>query len=590
MPEQRNLILAIVISALIMYAYYTFFAPPPPIPPSAEQQEGAADGDPRAPSGKDAASDIPDLPGTPSSVGKGAAAAAALPAEASRAGGPRVRINTPRLHGSIALIGGRLNDLTMADYRETLDPRSPEIVLLTPASGPTGYYAEFGWVAVGDSPVPGPDTPWTASRRTLTPDRPVILSWDNGAGLRFERTYAVDQDYMLTVTQVVKNGGGGKVTLHPFGLIARRGTPEVTQFFILHEGMLGVFDGVLSEVDYDEAQEAVLRDGGREIPGVIRNRTTGGWLGFTDKYWLTALIPDQDMPVETRFVHRAPNGNDRYQSDYRGPGMEVARGGNLSVTSRLFAGAKEVTLLDRYEETLEIPEFWRAIDFGWFWFLTKPIFHVLIYINEKVGNFGISILLLTVMIKLIFFPLANKSYRSMSKLKKLQPEMVKLRERFGEDKMRLNQEMMALYKKEGANPASGCLPMVIQIPVFFALYKVLFVTIEMRQAPFYGWIQDLSQPDPTSIFNLFGLLPFSPPDFLLIGIWPLIMGGSMFLQQKLNPQPADPIQAKVFLMMPIVFTFLLARFPAGLVIYWAWNNALSILQQWVIMKRMGVSV
>ena len=364
MSDQRNLILAIVISAIIMMVYYTYFAPP--IPPPGEQQESTVEGESPAPRGEDLTSDVPDLPGTPSSVERGVVSAAPGSADASRAGGPRVNISTPRLHGSIALIGGRLNDLTMADYRETLDPQSPEIVLLTPAAGPTGYYAEFGWVAVGGSPVPGPETLWTANSRTLTPDRPVILRWDNGAGQRFQRTYAIDDNYMMTVTQEVKNGGGGTVTLHPYGLIARRGTPEVTQFFILHEGMLGVFDGVLSEVDYDEAQEAVLREGGREIPGVIRNRTTGGWLGFTDKYWLTALIPDQDMAVETRFVHRAQNGTDRYQSDYRGPGLEVARGGSQLVTSRLFVGAKEVTLLDQYEENLGIPEFWRAIDFGWF--------------------------------------------------------------------------------------------------------------------------------------------------------------------------------------------------------------------------------
>jgi YidC/Oxa1 family membrane protein insertase len=343
--------------------------------------------------------------------------------------------------------------------------------------------------------------------------------------------------------------------------------------------LLGVLEGTLKEIDYDELQDEK----------VIEQPTTGGWVGITDKYWLAALVPDQKTPVQTRFTYRAENDVDKYQVDFMGPQMTVKPGGVVEATDHLFAGAKEVKLLDGYTENLGIARLDLAIDFGWFYFLTKPIFYTLIYINDLVGNFGVAILLLTIVIKLLFFPLANKSYRAMSKMKKLQPEMMKLRERFGDDKQRINQEMMALYKREKANPAAGCLPMIVQIPVFFALYKVLFVTIEMRQAPFFGWIQDLSAPDPTTFFNLFGLLPFTPPDFLMIGIWPLIMGTTMFLQQRLNPTPADPVQAKIFMFLPIVFTVLLAPFPAGLVIYWAWNNTLSILQQWVIMRRMGVS-
>ncbi|PPR76228.1 MAG: Membrane protein insertase YidC, partial [Alphaproteobacteria bacterium MarineAlpha3_Bin4] len=408
----------------------------------------------------------------------------------------------------------------------------------------------------------------------------VTLSWDNGDGLVFHRTYAIDDNYMVSITQRLANNGPRAVAVHPYGLISRRGTPETTGFYILHEGLLGVFDGTLSEIDYDDLQET----------GLIEQRSTGGWLGITDKYWLAALIPDQTTTTTSRFLHRIASGVDKYQVDYRGPKLVAPAGGGVETRNHLFTGAKEVLLMDGYEKAYGIDRFELAIDWGWFYFLTKPIFYSLLWINDHVFNLGLAILLLTVVIKLAFFPLANKSYTSMSKMKKLQPEMTKMRERFGDDKVKLNQEMMALYKREKVNPASGCLPIVVQIPVFFALYKVLFVTIEMRHAPFFGWIQDLSAPDPTTVFNLFGVLPWTPPEFLMIGVWPLLMGITMFLQQKLNPQPTDPVQAKIFLFLPIMFTFLLARFPAGLVIYWAWNNLLSMLQQWVIMRRMGINV
>jgi YidC/Oxa1 family membrane protein insertase len=476
------------------------------------------------------------------------------------------------------LAGGDIDDLLLIDYREELDPDSQEIVLLSPSGAPKAYYARFGWVGADGVRVPDADTPWRADSTTLKPGRPVTLRWENGAGLRFTRILALDENYMFTVTQRAENDGAEAVKLFPYGLISRRGTPDVTGFYILHEGLLGVFDETLKEVDYDDLQET----------GVVQQSSRGGWIGITDKYWLAALVPDQKALAKTRFVHRRDDGADMYQVDFLGEQMELAPGATVETQSYVFAGAKEVALLDGYESELGIARFDLAIDFGWFYFLTKPIFYVLIYINERVGNYGVAILLLTVLIKLIFFPLANKSYKSMSKMKKLQPEVIKLREQFGEDKARLNQEMMALYKREKANPASGCLPIVVQIPVFFALYKVLFVTIEMRHAPFFGWIHDLSAPDPTTVFNLFGLIPLNLPDFLMIGVWPLLMGLTMFLQQKLNPQPADPMQAKIFMFLPIMFTFLLARFPAGLVIYWAWNNLLSIIQQKVIMVRMGV--
>jgi YidC/Oxa1 family membrane protein insertase len=411
----------------------------------------------------------------------------------------------------------------------------------------------------------------------------VDFTWDNGEGLRFVRHYAVDNNYMFTVTQTVENRRAEPVTLYPYSLVSRTGNPVTSSTYILHEGPVGVLEGTLKETKYSD-----LKPGKPE-----EFKSTGGWLGITDKYWLTALIPDQQEAIKARFTRTDRDKTEIFQVDFTGAEHVAAAGGSSSVTGRLFAGAKEVHLLDNYEGELHIPLFDHAIDFGWFYWITKPIFLTLDFFSRQLfsswhGNFGLSILLLTLLIKLLFFPLANKSYRAMSKMKLLQPEMQKLRERFGEDKARLNQEMMALYKRVGANPLAGCLPIALQIPVFFSLYKVLYVTIEMRQAPFYGWIHDLSATDPTNVLNLFGLLPFVPPDalgFLHIGAWPLIMGVTMYLQQKLNPAPPDPVQAKMFMILPFVFTYMLAQFPAGLVIYWAWNNLLSISQQWLIMRR-----
>ncbi len=366
--------------------------------------------------------------------------------------------------------------------------------------------------------------------------------------------------------------------LLPYGLISRTGTPPVSGYYILFEGMIGDLDGALREVKYSSM-----------TPGKpVEYNSTGGWIGFTDKYWETALIPAQKTAVKARFIHTVENGLERYQTDFTSPAVTVQPGETSTTSTRLFAGAKEVNLLNAYSGT-GIPLFEYSIDFGWFWFLTKPIFQILQFFAGLLGNFGLAILLLTLMFKLLFFPLANKSYQAMSKMKLLQPEMQIIRERFPDDKPRQQQEIMAMYKRVGANPLAGCLPIVIQIPVFFSLYKVLFVTIEMRHAPFFGWIHDLSAPDPTSFANLFGLIAFAPPHFLMIGAWPLIMGVTMFLQQKLNPQPVDPMQARMFMALPIVFTYMLSSFPAGLVIYWAWNNLLSIAQQWTIMHRAGAA-
>ena len=577
--EQRNLLIAIVLSVGILIAFQFAFErlrPPQPSPPSAGTPVTApatpSQSVPPAPATASQSAPASNIPGT-------APAQAAEPREAAIAEQPRVKIETPRLHGSIDLRGARLDDLTLATYHETVDPKSPEVVLLSPSGTQEPYLAEFGWVGASpEAKVPGPQTQWSASEGSLTPTHPATLTWDNGQGLVFTRTISIDPNYMFTVRDAVRNTGSTPVKLLPYGLVSRTGTPHVAGYYILFEGLIGYVGGSLQEVKYSSLTPDKPLD----------FASNGGWLGFTDKYWLTALVPPQSEALKARFTHTIDAGVDRYQTDYTGREITIAPDGTGEASARFFAGAKEVYLLDAYEAA-GIPLFDHAIDFGWFYFLTKPIFLILQFFDKVLGNFGLAILLLTLCVKLLFFPLANKSYNAMSKMKLLQPEIQKLRERFPDDKARQQQEMMELYKRVGANPMAGCLPIVIQIPVFFSLYKVLFVTIEMRHAPFFGWIHDLSAPDPTSFFNLFGLLPFAPPTFLMIGAWPLLMGLTMFLQQKLNPQPVDPVQARMFMLLPIVFTYMLAAFPAGLVIYWAWNNLLSIAQQWVIMHRAGAA-
>ncbi len=573
MNDQRNVILAVVLMVAILMGW-EYLMPKRPVPPPAPQQ--TTQGPAALPGAPAATAPTPAVPGQPPTAPAPVADLAQARA-AAIAQTPRVAVDTPALRGSISLVGARFDDLSLVNYHETPDPKSPDITLLAPAVGPDAYYAEFGWVPSDTKqPLPGADTRWTANGNKLTPDTPVTLSWDNGQGLRFTRTYAVDSTYMFTITQKVQNTGPAAVTLFPYALVSRWGTPATQDIYILHEGPLGVLDGTLKEAKYKKL---------REDEHVVELKSTGGWIGFTDKYWLTALVPDQAMPIDARMSWHSVDNLDRYQTDWLGTAMTVEPGKTIETGSHFFAGAKELSKLDAYSTEYNIPRFDLAIDFGWFYFLTKPFFYFLRFIHNQVANFGIAILIFTVVIKGAFFPIANKSYKAMSKMKKLQPEVKKLQERFGDDRARLNQEMMALYKREKANPVSGCLPILIQIPVFFALYKVLYVTIEMRQATFYGWIKDLSVPDPTTVFNLFGLIPWTPPEFLHIGVWPLIMGVTMFLQQKLNPQPTDPVQAKMFTFLPIIFTFMLAKFPAGLVIYWAWSNCLSILQQWLIMKR-----
>jgi len=575
MDNQRNMLIAVVLSIAILLGWQ-FLVEIPRMERQKAQQQAAQQEQPLSPpapgesqTGQAAAPAQPEAPGSEA----GALTTAEVVAE-----GGRVAIQSPRVRGSISLKGGRVDDVALTQYHETTEPGSPSIELLRPAGTEHPYFAEFGWVAGGtDTAMPDEETVWRADRDTLTPETPVTLTWDNGQGLVFSRTIALDDNYMFTVTQRVENRGAEPVTLYPYSLISRSGTPKVLGFYILHEGPIAVIDDALEEYSYKDLQEKKQ----------VAADSTGGWIGITDKYWLAAVIPGPDTAVKTRFSYSDASGA-KYQADFLGAAQTVAANATVEASSRLFAGAKEVRLLDHYMDTLAIEKFDHAVDFGWFYFLTKPIFYALNIFHGWLGNFGLAILLLTVIIKLLFFPLANKSYRAMSKMKLLQPEMLKMKEKYGDDRARMNQEMMELYKREKVNPAAGCLPIVIQIPVFFALYKVLFVTIEMRQAPFYGWIKDLSAPDPTSVLNLFGLFTWTPPSFLhfaAIGAWPLIMGLTMFLQQKLNPPPPDPVQARIFMFLPIVFTFLLAHFPAGLVIYWAWNNALSITQQWVIMRR-----
>ena len=497
---------------------------------------------------------------------------------------PRIHIESPRISGSIALTGGRFDDLTLSTYRQFNRADSPPVTLLSPSSGPDGYFAEFGWIGEQPGAAPGADAAWQTTAKALTPGDSILLTWTGETGLVFERKVSLDDGYMFTIEDSVRNGGDRPQTLRPYGLVSRTGLPKVSQLFVLHEGPLGVLGGSLKELNYDD----LMDDGAK---GVVEEPTTGGWLGITDVYWLAAIIPDPTAPVKARFLHHASGGADRFQTDYATEaGVVVPPGQSASFMHRFFGGAKEVNLLDRYEEELGVQRFDLAIDFGWFYFLTKPFFKALAWLYGHIGNMGLAIMALTIGIKILFFPLANKSYKSMGQMKALQPEMLKLRERYADDRQKLNQEMMALYKTKKVNPAAGCLPILIQIPVFFSLYKVLIVTIEMRHAPFFGWITDLSAPDPTNVFNLFGLLPFQPPSFLHLGAWALAMGLTMFLQQRLNPQPTDPVQAKIFALMPIVFTFLLANFAAGLVIYWTWNNFLSICQQALIMKRQGVPI
>jgi len=580
-PDTKNMIAAASLSMLVLIGWQLYFVEPDLEAQRADYNAAQVANDLPSAKPSDNGADNGAANGTSSGLGSNTlGSVSARPADDAK----RITIQTPLVTGSLTTKGARIDDVTLTAYQETLEEGSNDITLLRKISDSQPYFAEFGWIGDNvDASLPNDETIWTASSDILSPNNEVTLRYDNGEGLIFNRILAIDDQYMITVTDEVTSARDETLRLLPYGLIRRFGTPETTGIYILHEGPIGVVDTTLKEQRYGDLRDEVIE---------FETEEKGGWVGFTDKYWLTALVPDQTQMAN--FSMRALAGNeDRYQADYLGSAMVLDKGQTISYQTRFFAGAKVLTMIDAYSEELNIPNFDLAIDFGWFYFMTKPFFYAINWLNGLLGNFGLAILGFTVVIRLVLYPLANKSYRSMAKMRALSPKLTKMREQHKDDRQKLNQEMMALYKAEKVNPAAGCLPILLQIPVFFALYKVLYVSIEMRQAPFFGWIHDLSEIDPTSIFNLFGLLPYSTslvPDFLNIGIWPILMGVSMFVQQRLNPPPPDPIQAKIFQWMPIFFTFLLAGFPAGLVIYWTWNNTLSILQQWWITRQIEQSM
>ena len=480
-----------------------------------------------------------------------------------------------RIKGSISLIGARFDDVILKDYKDTIKPESRQVTLLSPNNTLNPYFVELGWMSQENINLPNKNSEWQLIEgKELGPENHITIKWVSPEGIEFFRKIEVDKDYLITVEQKVTNVSNKDISLTQYGRINRTGTPKTSGFYILHEGPIAVLNERLIEIDYDD----IIEEGSKSVI------SKGGWVGITDKYWLAALIPDQRSRIEGGFKAVLKN-IERYQAQYTSNEIVLEKGETASVKSNVFIGAKEVDLLDKYSNQLSIEMFDRAVDFGWFYVITKPLFLLLHKLSDLFGNVGLSILALTVLIRIVLFPLANKSFKSMSKMKILTPKMTEIRERYKTDKLKMQQEIMALYKSEKVNPLSGCLPILIQIPIFFALYKVLFVTLETRHAPFYGWVKDLSAPDPTTIFNLFGLFNFMPPSFLMIGAWPLLMALTMYLQQKLNPAPPDPLQAKIMSFLPLMFLFLFATFPAGLVIYWTWNNILSIGQQWIIMKK-----
>ncbi|WP_114966448.1 membrane protein insertase YidC [Alkalilacustris brevis] len=580
--QNKNLLLATVLSFLVILVWFVVFPPPEPAPES-PGQEAVIEGDGLTP------------PPAPGEAPGEAPAAGESEAPDETADTPRLAIETPRLTGTISLMGGRLDDLSLRDYRETLDEDSPIVQLLKPVDGPEAFYAIYGWApggALDFADVPGPNTEWSLREgETLAPGRPLILEWENARGMTFLRRFEVDDNYMFSVTQSVVNSTEGDVRLAPYGIIARHGEPsDTTNFFILHEGMLQMSDGTLNEDSYSNmtSYRFLEREGANAEHTEVESN---GWIGFTDKYWMATLIPQPGQPFTA--VSRYVESRDVYQTRVDMPAVTLAPGAGHEVTTMLFAGAKEWTTIRNYQNDLGIDRFVDSIDWGWFFFLTKPIFAVLYWINGFIGNMGWSIIALTFIIKAVLLPLAWKSYVSMAKMKELQPEMQAIKERAGDDRQKLQQEMVRLYKEKKVNPAAGCLPILLQIPIFFSLYKVIFVTIELRHAPWFGVFQDLSAPDPTSLMNLFGLLPWGTPDpnsimaLIFIGILPILLGVSMWLQMRLNPAPPDKTQAMIFNWMPWVFMFILGGFASGLVLYWIANNVITFSQQYLIMRSTG---
>lgn len=576
--QNRNLILASVLSFLVIVAWFFFFPPPEPVQTSAVESTDASTNQQTSA-----------LPGVEKSASSATGQTVSTAEDA-----PRISIETQKLMGTISLKGGRIDDLSLLGYKVDLSAGAENVTLLKPVGEEGAYYATYGWAAlsgVTSNLVPTPDTLWEVNgNNRLTVSSPVELVWDNGAGLKFSRVISIDEDYLFTVKQNVENTSAAHVELRPYGLIRRAGEPkDVKNFFILHEGLVRMSDGELAEDSYKNMRGYDTNE--REGTAAKRIEvTTNGWVGFTDHFWMTTLIPTPGSAFRStaKYYEQA----DIYQAETVLPVVSLSSGQSASVETQFFAGAKEWETIRNYENA-GVEGFIDSIDWGWFFFLTKPIFIVLHWLNQVIGNMGWSIIGLTLLIKALLFPLAYKSYVSMAKMKELQPQMEKLKEQAGDDRQKLQQGMMELYKKEKVNPASGCLPILLQIPIFFSLYKVIFVTLELRHAPWIGWIKDLSAPDPSSIMNLFGLLPFGTPEpgsimaLIFLGILPLILGISMWLQQKLNPAPTDPTQAMIFAWMPWVFMFMLGSFASGLLVYWIANNMITFTQQYIIMRSQG---
>ena len=554
--DTKNIIAAISLSAAVIILYSLFFAPSPQDRKQIQPE-------------KNITSESTDAP----SLEQNEPVSKISRTDAINEGN-RILFENDSIKGSISLTGSLIDDLTFKKYTKTLNGKD-NIVLLNPKKVQNGYFVETGWVTANKNiEIPNSKTIWKIEgNNKLTPNSPVKLVWTNDDGIKFEKKISIDNQYLFTINQTIINNSDKTYNFYTYGQIIRNEAPEVTNFYILHEGLLGVFDDQLIEEDYDDIEEKKYSV-----------NAEAGWLGITDKYWITSLIPEEEKKFRAEFDYKNKFKANFIETNATEVGANETKSNNI----KIIIAAKEVDIIDGYAERLNINKYDLAIDWGWFYFIVKPLFFVTDYFFKLTGNFGISIILITFCIRLIFFPLANYSFRSMAKMKVLQPEMARLKELHKEDKMKLQQEMMALYKKEKVNPVSGCLPIFIQIPFFFAIYKMLFVTIEMRHQPFFGWIKDLSERDPTSIFNLFGLIPWDPPSFLLIGAWPVLMGVTMFLQQKLNPAPPDPVQAKIFMFFPLFLTVILAPFPSGLVIYWTINNVLTMAQQYVIMKRTTV--
>ena len=566
MNEQGNLLLAIVLSLLILLGFQYFFEKPE-LKKEAERKSSSEQKEDLIKNSVDSEDNITGY----------------LKLEDALDKDKRIKIDSSRLQGSISLKGLKIDDLTFKDYKDSLNKEDKLVTLFKPTTTQGGYFSNFGWAKISkdeDFDLPDDQTIWNTNSKKISDKNPAIFSWTNNQGIQFEQEISIDENFMFTIKQTVVNNTDKNIRINPIAKIRRTDTPKTQGFFILHEGPIGLANNVLEEIDYKDLKKKRK----------IEYNSKGGWFGITDKYWLATLIPDQNSNVTTTYNFYTINNKEKYQVDYTGGIIEIPSNKSITIENLLYAGAKEVKILDKYEEQYSIPRLDFAIDFGWYYFLTKPFLYILIFFKNITGNFGISIILLTLLIKLVFFPLANKSYIAMQKMKELQPQLIRIKEMYKNDKTKLNQEMMALYKREKVNPAAGCLPILIQIPVFFALYKILFVSLEMRHAPFYLWINDLSVADPTSVLNLFGLLPYDPnflPKIINVGIWPIIMGTTMWLQQKLNPQPTDPMQAKIFMFLPIFFTIILAPFPSGLVIYWTANNVLSMGQQILIKKKDG---